>query len=198
MSGGSNIYGPQYNGPPGAQFKSDSQVGAIAALLGGLTVGGNNTSIEPPGTSDAGAGSEPRSQSLPIGAIVGGVIGGITLAGLVAACLWVIRRRAQLDHETAAQQEAPVPFLGTTSRPTGKHPPPPPGTSTVLGRSGASSKSGITGMPVGPMATTMEELVSAPNQHLGNERQWDPNELPPDYSTQIARGGTLERGNTTD
>ncbi|KAL0060253.1 hypothetical protein AAF712_012963 [Marasmius tenuissimus] len=194
-SEGSNIYSPQYNGPPGAQFKTDSQAGAIAALLGGLTVGGKNPSAEPPGTSDPSAESGPRPQSVPVGAIVGGVIGGIALAGLVAASLWVYRRRARAksrDHETVTPWEAPTPFLDTKARLTGGKPPPPPKTSTVLGQSDASSDSGATSTP-GIMATAMEGLFSAPNQRVENEGQWDPNELPPEYSTQIGRG-TVERG----
>ncbi|KAJ8089978.1 hypothetical protein PM082_018556 [Marasmius tenuissimus] len=179
-SEGSNIYGPQYDGPRGAQFNSDSQAGAIAALLGGLTVGGNNSSTEPPGTPDSSAGSGPRSRSVPVGAIVGGVIGGIALAGLVAASLWVYRRRVRAksrDHETVTPWEAPAPFLDTTARLTGGKPPPPSGTSTVLGGSDASSDSGATSTP-------------------GFERQWDPNELPPEYSTQIGRE-PVERGKRT-
>ncbi|KAL0057579.1 hypothetical protein AAF712_015777 [Marasmius tenuissimus] len=195
-SGGSNIYGPQYNGPSGFQFNNDSQAGAIAALLGGLTVGENNPSTEPPGTSDPSAGSPgPRSQSVPLGAIVGGVIGGIALAGLVAASLWVYRRRVRAksrDHETVTPWETPASFLDTTARFMGKKPPPPPKTFTVLGQSDVSSDSGATSTP-GIMATAIEGSVSAPNQRVENEGQWDPNELPPEYSTQIGRG-TVKRG----
>ncbi|KAJ8089990.1 hypothetical protein PM082_018568 [Marasmius tenuissimus] len=183
MSGGSNIYGPQYDGPPGVQFASDSQVGAIAALLGGLTVGRNNASTELSGASDASAGSKPP---VSIGAIVGGVIGGIALAGLVAASLWIYRRRVRAksqNHETASQWGAPDPFFDTMPRTTGKNSPPPSGTSTVLGRSDVSSNSGATST-LGLMATTME-LVLALDRRLGNARQCDTNEPPPEYSTQI-------------
>ncbi|KAL0057439.1 hypothetical protein AAF712_015920 [Marasmius tenuissimus] len=169
MSGGSNIYGPKYDSPAGVQLNSNSQVEAIAALLGGLTVSGNNASTEPPGTSDPGAALKPRSRSVPLGPIVSGVIGGIALAGLVAASLWVYRRRARAesrDHETASQWGVPDPFLDMTPRTKGKNPPPPPEISTVL----------------------------ALNQHLGDARRWDPNEQPPDYSTQIEYGGTSGRG----
>ncbi|KAL0057170.1 hypothetical protein AAF712_016198 [Marasmius tenuissimus] len=192
-SGGSNvygpqvIYGPQYNGPPrGTQFVNDSQAGAITALMGGLAVGENNAS-----------GSEPLSRSVPVGAIVGGVIGGITLAGLVAASLWVyrLRVRAQRDHETVSPWEAPAPFFDTMARSTGKNPPPPPKTSTVLGPSDASPDSGATST-LESMATTTEGLLSALNQRVENERRWDPNEPPPEYSSQIERGG-VERGKRT-
>ncbi|KAK1224564.1 hypothetical protein PQX77_012543, partial [Marasmius sp. AFHP31] len=196
MSGGSNIYHPKYDKPAGGQFNSDSQVEAIAALLGGLTVRENNASTEPLGVSNASAESEPRSRSLPIGAIVGGVIGVIALAGLGAAFLLVYRCRVcakSRDHETAAQWEAPVPFLDKTPSPTGKHPPPPPETSTILGRSDASSDSEVAGT-LECLVTAIEELVSALNQRLGSGRRWDPNELPPEYSTQIERSDTLESG----
>ncbi|KAL0057578.1 hypothetical protein AAF712_015776 [Marasmius tenuissimus] len=192
MSGGSNIYGPKYDSPAGVQLNSNSQVGAIAALLGGLTVGGNNASTEPPGTPDTSSASEPRSRSFPVGTIVGGVIGGIALAGLVAASLWVYRRRVRAesrDHETASQWGVPDPFLDTTPRTKGKNPPPPPGISTVLGCRDASSDSGATST-LGLMATAME-LVLALNQHLGDARGCDPNEQPPEYSTQIEHGSTL-------
>ncbi|KAL0057511.1 hypothetical protein AAF712_015847 [Marasmius tenuissimus] len=195
MSGGSNIYGPKYDSPAGVQFNSDSQAGAIAALLGGLTVGGNNASTEPSGTSGASAGLEPRSRSVSVGVIVGGVMGGITLAGLVAASLWTYRRRVRAEsgsHETASQWGAPDPFLDMTPRAMGKNPPPPPGTSPISGRTDASSNSGATST-LGFMATAME-LVVALNQHLGTARPWDPNEQPPEYSTQIEHGGTSERG----
>ncbi|KAL0057300.1 hypothetical protein AAF712_016062 [Marasmius tenuissimus] len=187
-AGGSNIYGPQYNGPSGAQFNSDSQAGAIAALLGGLTVGGNNPS----------AGSGPRSQSVPVGAVLGGVIGGIALAGLVATSLWVYRRRVRAksqDHKTASQWGAPDPFLDTLPTTTGKNLPPPPEASIFLSRSDANSDSGVTST-LEFMATAMEGLVSTLNQRVENERRWDPNEQPPEYSSQIGHS-TVERGKRT-
>ncbi|KAK1222663.1 hypothetical protein PQX77_014479 [Marasmius sp. AFHP31] len=192
-SGGSNIYGSQYDGPPGVQFNNDSQAGAVAALLGGLAVGGNNAST----TTSPGApysGPEPPSHSSPVSAIVGGVIGGIAFAGLIAASLWAYRRRARAkpqDHEIAPTYEPSTPSFGTAPRFIGEHRPFPPGTSTVSGRSYTSSDSGATSTS-GFMPPTTEELVLVLNQRLRNEGRWDPSELPPDYSTQVERRA-LER-----
>ncbi|KAJ8088909.1 hypothetical protein PM082_014155 [Marasmius tenuissimus] len=190
-SGGSNIYSSQYDGPAEVQFNNDWQAGAVAALLGGLAVGGNNASTAPPG--DPYAGSEPRSQSSPVGAIVGGAIGGIILAGIIAASLGAYRRRVRAqaqDHEIVTPYEAPTPpNFNIALRSTGKHQPPPPsGTATVLDSTEASSNGGITST-----LGLLEELVGALNRRMGNERRWDSNEPPPDYSTRVDHS-PLERG----
>ncbi|KAL0068045.1 hypothetical protein AAF712_004948 [Marasmius tenuissimus] len=193
-SGGSNIYSSQYDGPTGVQFNNDWQAGAVAALLGGLAVGGNNASTAPPG--DPYAGSEPRSQSSSVGTIVGGAIGGIVLAGITVASLWGYRRRIRAksqDHGIVAPYEAPTPpGLDIALRSAGKHQPPPPsGTTAVLGSGEASSDGGTSTLRL------MEELVAALNRRVGNERRWDLNEPPPEYSTQVERG-LLERGIRAD
>ncbi|KAJ8090133.1 hypothetical protein PM082_018717 [Marasmius tenuissimus] len=192
-SGGSNIYGSQYNGPAGVQFNNDSQAGAVAALLGGLAVGGKKAFTAPsPGPPDAG--SEPRSKSSSVGAIVGGVIGGIALAGILAASLWVYRRRARAksrDHEIAAPYAVTTPSFTTAPSFGGEYRPSLLETSTVSGRGYPTSDSGATSTS-GIMSPTTEELVLVLNQRLRNEGRWDPNELPPEYNTQVERS-TLQR-----
>ncbi|KAL0057073.1 hypothetical protein AAF712_016301 [Marasmius tenuissimus] len=192
-SGGSNIYGSQYNGPAGVQFNNDSQAGAVAALLGGLAVGGKKAFTAPsPGPPDAG--SEPRSKSSSVGAIVGGVISGIALAGILAASLWVYRRRARTksrDHEIAAPYAVTTPSFTTAPSFGGEYRPSLLETSTVSGRGYPTSDSGATSTS-GIMSPTTEELVLVLNQRLRNEGRWDPNELPPEYNTQVERS-TLQR-----
>ncbi|KAK1223024.1 hypothetical protein PQX77_014100 [Marasmius sp. AFHP31] len=173
-SGGSNIYSPQYNGPPITKFDDDSQVGAIAALMGSLAVVENNS---PPA---------PRSPSTPVGAIVGGVIGGITLAGLIIIAIYYMRRRGvrARDQGRVTPWEASAHSLNIEKRrgsKPGPTPSPPPGNEAVVGQN-TGSDNRLTSNTRGPIvAVTTEELVLALNQRLRDERRWDPNEIPPEY-----------------
>ncbi|KAL0056806.1 hypothetical protein AAF712_016583 [Marasmius tenuissimus] len=185
---GSNIYGPEYDGPAGVQFDKDSQAGAIAALLGGLAVGGNLASSETPG-----GGSEPQSQLIPVGAIVGTVVGGVALVGIVAASVWICRRRRRIEAHgdgKVTPWEAPINSHDKTHGLQGGRRLSHLETSTVAGRRLASVNGDSTTSP-GVTTATTEELVLALNQRLRDEGQWDPSEIPPEYNSQIERS-TLE------
>ncbi|KAJ8090142.1 hypothetical protein PM082_018726 [Marasmius tenuissimus] len=181
-SPGSNVYGPEYDGPVGVRFDNSSQAGAIAALLGGLAVGRNNASQTPSGSPSVD--SDSRSRSTPVGVIVGAVIGGIALVGLVIASVWTYNRRCRTkaqDHEIVTPWKAP------TSLNKGwqdGHRPSLPGfvvddrnTRQTPGDR-VSNTSPITG-------ATTEELVLALNQRLRNEGRWDLNEAPPEYHSPL-------------
>ncbi|KAK1222665.1 hypothetical protein PQX77_014481 [Marasmius sp. AFHP31] len=179
-SPGSNIYGPQYDGPAGIQFDKDSQAGAIAALLGGLAVGGNSA-LETPGE-----GSDPRSRSVSVGAIVGAVVGGVALVGLATASIWIYRRRRRVETHgdgKVTPWEAPANSHDKTHGLHGGH------GHLASGNGDSSTSPGVT-------TATTEELVLALNQRLRDERQWDPSEIPPEYNPQIERS-TLESGRRT-
>ncbi|KAJ7249634.1 hypothetical protein C8J57DRAFT_1723828, partial [Mycena rebaudengoi] len=97
---GSNIYSRTWPGPSATIFTGLGQTDGLAALLAAIPLEpdpspgqssgspsptGDNTSPPPP--------PPPPTKKVPVGAIAGGVIGGIAVLAAVLLSLWALRRR---------------------------------------------------------------------------------------------------------
>ncbi|KAK0445650.1 uncharacterized protein EV420DRAFT_1717390 [Desarmillaria tabescens] len=90
-SGGTNIYGSSWTGPPSTSFSSDNQTVAISALLSAIPLADDQASSKP---SDTPTSTAPLStKKSPTGVIVGGVIGGLAVAAAMISGVLLLRRR---------------------------------------------------------------------------------------------------------
>ncbi|KAK1223023.1 hypothetical protein PQX77_014099 [Marasmius sp. AFHP31] len=214
-SGGSNVYGQAYDGPSNAEFNGNAQTAAIGALLGGVLLGGNETSpttspspTTPPTTESNGS----SSRSTPVGAIVGGVIGGLAgIALILALGLLYLRRKRAATHEdppkltpwtppaqayvsSPARNEENTPnaehFLDSKSQLSPQRLVTFPPQSTL----GPTTVSDYTESPSGPSnspgiaSATTDQLVTELSRRMPIDGQWDPDESPPDYQSEAGRG----------
>ncbi|KAK0433850.1 hypothetical protein EV421DRAFT_1993823 [Armillaria borealis] len=121
-SGGSNIYGTPWTGPPSTSFSSVNQTVAMSALLSAIQLiddqplsksSDNPTSSH---SSTASATTPPLSpKKNATGAIVGGVVGGLAVLVLTIVCVTVLlcrRRHRQRNH---------TPIVVDESSPTNNH-----------------------------------------------------------------------------
>ncbi|KAJ7652819.1 hypothetical protein DFH06DRAFT_1330913 [Mycena polygramma] len=120
-SGGNNIYGQSWNGPPSATFSGTNQTMALGALIGSLGITDASSSSASPSASSSNVptpNSSPSKSATPLGAIVGGVVGGLALIGLIVALL-CFRRRRRSAHRYSLPARAPQaqlePFLDPSS-----------------------------------------------------------------------------------
>ncbi|KAF5367476.1 hypothetical protein D9758_003701 [Tetrapyrgos nigripes] len=93
-SSGSNIYRQDWQGPPTGKFVSGSQTGALQVLIDGILLGTDSGA----GTSSTSSPSPPASKSSapPVGAIVGGVIGGVVFVATgLGLAFFLVRRWRQ-------------------------------------------------------------------------------------------------------
>ncbi|KAK0482996.1 hypothetical protein EDD18DRAFT_1432794 [Armillaria luteobubalina] len=98
-SGGTNIYGIPWTGPPSTSFSSVNQTVALSALLGGIQLlddQSSSTSITSPTLSaipHASTTPSPlRPKKNPTGAIVGGVVGGMAVLAIILVGALLLRR----------------------------------------------------------------------------------------------------------
>ncbi|KAF8075274.1 hypothetical protein FPV67DRAFT_1665996 [Lyophyllum atratum] len=109
---GSNIYGGAWSGPPSPTFSIDNQTRALAALNGGILLPITLSSSTPNLSPDDGG-----DKSSPVGAIAGGVVGGLVLICAIVMLLLLLRRRQrqrQREHQEAADNIAVYePFMAT-------------------------------------------------------------------------------------
>ncbi|KAL0566586.1 hypothetical protein V5O48_015423 [Marasmius crinis-equi] len=190
---GSNIYRQKWDSPPGPQFSNQSQAAAISALLGGMVLSQGSDSGSPT--------SKPLPPSnlaapVPIGAIVGGVLGGVVLIGVIPFSGWLYRwRRRQImgSRNSSAPEVRISPFnllvsvanqkshepddLKWTQRPD-----------DTCGTTNNNSENLVLPVPSisQPAEFTLEDLLLALDQQLQNEemqsdRRWDPYEDPLQY-----------------
>ncbi|KAL0066828.1 hypothetical protein AAF712_006231 [Marasmius tenuissimus] len=215
-SGGSNIYGQAYDGPSNAEFNLNSQAAAIGALLGGVLLGGNETSpntplTTPPTTSPTTESNSSSPRSTPVGAIVGGVIGGLAgIAVILTLGLLYLRKRHSGDHEDSPKVTPWTPAAPVYNSTPVKDEDNTPSTeqaidsrsqlspqrlatsapqSTYVSTSVDDSTEAPSGSPNVPgiARATTDQLVTALNRRLREEGRWDPEELPPEYQSE--RGG---------
>ncbi|KAJ6505662.1 hypothetical protein C8R47DRAFT_1243493 [Mycena vitilis] len=120
-SGGNNIYGQSWNGPPSATFSASNQTMALGALVGALGITDASSSSASPSASSSNTpnpNSSPSKSATPVGAIVGGVVGGLALVGLIVALLCFRRRRRSARRYSLpapAPQAQLEPFLDPSS-----------------------------------------------------------------------------------
>ncbi|KAK0433864.1 hypothetical protein EV421DRAFT_2039941 [Armillaria borealis] len=124
-SGGSNIYGTPWTGPPSTFFSSVNQTVAMSALLSAIQLvddqplsksSDNPTSSRSP---TASATTPPLSPKKNVtGAIVGGVVGGLAVLVLTIVCVLLCRRRhRQGNHTPLVVDGSPriiTPFMDTS------------------------------------------------------------------------------------
>ncbi|KAI3605511.1 glycoside hydrolase family 76 protein [Moniliophthora roreri] len=87
---GSNVYGTSFAGPPPNQFTADGQIRSQSILLGAISLR-NDTTTNP--ESETPNYPDPPRSNKNIGAIVGGVVGGIFFIVLVGLAVFFFRRR---------------------------------------------------------------------------------------------------------
>ncbi|KAK0476947.1 hypothetical protein IW261DRAFT_1635377 [Armillaria novae-zelandiae] len=128
---GSNIYGLPWTGPPRTVFSSSNQTLALSALLSGIqlldnqssskisdgptSLNGITTSSRPPARATT---SSPLTQKHnPMGAIVGGVLGGLAVLGVATACVLLYHRQhRQRNHAPPVNESSSqilTPFMAT-------------------------------------------------------------------------------------
>ncbi|KAK7018002.1 hypothetical protein VNI00_018457 [Paramarasmius palmivorus] len=186
---GTNIYGNSWIGPPNSTYSVDSQLAAARVLIAGIGLASQPTSLSPPSPSPPSPAetSSPEVKTSHVGAIVGGVLGGLFLIALVVVgTLFIIRRR---QHTMSQSTEAIQVFSGSVGslsaakpqqsekrqgrghivNPIYPHTHPRSEASTDLSSGSSRSESSTV------------DLVPMLNQGLQGER-WDREEPPPGYS----------------
>ncbi|PBK61062.1 hypothetical protein ARMSODRAFT_1025971 [Armillaria solidipes] len=122
-SGGSNIYAMPWIGPPRTSFFSYAQTVGLTALLSAIQLVDDQSPLK---SSDSPASSctptakmttsPSPSKKNTMGAVVGGVVGGLAVLALTIVCVLLCRRRhRQGNHTPLAVDESssriPIPFM---------------------------------------------------------------------------------------
>ncbi|KAK7051208.1 hypothetical protein VNI00_004708 [Paramarasmius palmivorus] len=195
---GTNVYGNSWIGPPNSTYSVDSQLAAARVLIAGIGLASQleipSSSTSPPLTSPSEP-SSPEAKSSNVGAIVGGVLGGLFfIALIVVGSLFIIRRRSQ--HMVSQSTEVMQAFPGSVaSTPPAGKPRQSEKRRQLEGRRHIVSPSthprseepqASTDLPSGSSRSSRSEpstveLVQMLNQRLQGER-WDREEPPPGYS----------------
>ncbi|PBK86047.1 hypothetical protein ARMGADRAFT_1169272 [Armillaria gallica] len=106
-SGGSNIYGLPWTGPPRTSFSSFNQTVAVTALLSVIQLeedepssksSDNPTSSRTPTATMTTPPLPPKKNGT--GAIVGGVVGGLAILAVTIVCVLLYRRRLRQSNHT--------------------------------------------------------------------------------------------------
>ncbi|KAG7099242.1 hypothetical protein E1B28_001105 [Marasmius oreades] len=198
MGSNRNIYSASWTGPPSvSNFDFNSQTNAMSILVAAIPV--RDSDSDTPGVTSAGpptpTGSNnpvPGPRPLNIGAIAGGVIGGLALVSLIlVAALYLIRRhlrsvssRKGIEVEPESGQLQPFTLISEKNPPRPKFHLSLPAT-TASGFSGSSlltSSSSTEPFRLGSMVPT-EELFRMLNERLQSGREWRGEEAPPEYAS---------------
>ncbi|KAJ7901488.1 hypothetical protein B0H13DRAFT_2335973 [Mycena leptocephala] len=173
-SGGTNIYGQSWTGPPNASFLGSNQVFALAALISAIGLEDEFPPTPTPSSPlspSTSSNPPPNRKSTHTAAIAGGSVGGIVFLAFVLATLWLLRRQRSRAHNgSLTRSTVPEPFLA--SHTAASHP---------------REKRRDHRNPRPPSAPIISVTIhTAPDQ--GNSenappsnRQWDGGEAPPDY-----------------
>ncbi|KAF9254080.1 hypothetical protein L218DRAFT_631456 [Marasmius fiardii PR-910] len=98
---GSNMYSSNWTGPPptNVSFDFDAQVTAQGVLLAAINLQGPDSGSSP----DPQSSNHPGHSSSSVGAIAGGVVGGVTGLILVALGLFFYLRKRRASKETSGR-----------------------------------------------------------------------------------------------
>ncbi|KAJ7228050.1 hypothetical protein C8J57DRAFT_1730664 [Mycena rebaudengoi] len=158
----SNLYSRSWLGPPDTNFTGAGQTGAISALLAAIPLLPAPSSTGPSSGSPSQTGNNnspplpPQSGKAPVGAIVGGVIGGLALLAAVLLSIWALRQR-QRNTDASRSVSSPV-MSGLIIEP--------------FAALGSSQSSGM----APPETESVRGLASHPASEVGNSR-------PPTYNS---------------
>ncbi|PBK86042.1 hypothetical protein ARMGADRAFT_1169270 [Armillaria gallica] len=125
-SGGSNIYGLPWTGPPRTSFSSFNQTVAVTALLSAIQLeddepssksSDNPTSSRTPTATMTTPPLPPKKNGT--GAIVGGVVGGLVILAVTIVCVFLCRRRHRQSNHTPpvvdhCSPQILTPFMATS------------------------------------------------------------------------------------
>ncbi|KAL0567390.1 hypothetical protein V5O48_014603 [Marasmius crinis-equi] len=180
---GSNIYGQKWSGPPTETFSNQSQAAAISVLLGGMAL---TPDAGPAADPDGNSNSNP-SDSVPKGAIAGGVIGCGLAIGLSVGGVWFCFRKRRRESISSKSKVIVTPFNLQTTTEKAQNP-------SILkldhlrqthgsdasrtasdNRAAASSRMQVTDGVLAVPAQSRE------TERRGAERGWDPHQSPPVY-----------------
>ncbi|KAJ6529794.1 hypothetical protein B0H19DRAFT_1193253 [Mycena capillaripes] len=169
-SGGTDIYGGTWVGPPSASFSGGSQTLALSGLLAGISLHNDTDATTSSSASGASSVSATASQSpsstlaasggshhAPIGAIVGGILGAlIFLVGCIVLFLFLRRRRANSDPYADEKSYAPStysepPTMATTGSTVRPFFAPSPPSSSGASPSPPPTTAGFAGLGARPM-----------------------------------------------
>ncbi|KAJ7159642.1 hypothetical protein C8R46DRAFT_1038931 [Mycena filopes] len=96
-SGDSNIYDASWTGPASSNYSAANQTIALGALISSIRVDSALSSPLPSSQLPAPSASQPPTPHRTVGAIVGGVFGGLVLASLAFWVLWRSQHRRKLS-----------------------------------------------------------------------------------------------------
>ncbi|KAK7030968.1 hypothetical protein VNI00_013916 [Paramarasmius palmivorus] len=122
---GDDVYGASWIGPPFSTFALDNQTNALTALVAAIPLHNETVDPTPTGTNKTTSPNSPNDdsqKSLNLGAIVGGVVGGLAfLALLITLVLCLLRRRqrkplSNLDASADVTETSPTQTSGTLPR----------------------------------------------------------------------------------
>lgn len=114
-SGGNNIYGGYWTGPPSANFSGINQTTALGALIG--AIGLESFPSLSPSPSPVSLSPTPSASGMKLGAVLGGVFGGLAIIiAALSGFLWRSRSRRRKVSSSALSAPQISPFdLGETS-----------------------------------------------------------------------------------
>uniref|UniRef100_A0A0W0F6R7 Putative glycoside hydrolase family 76 protein n=1 Tax=Moniliophthora roreri TaxID=221103 RepID=A0A0W0F6R7_MONRR len=202
-SGGSSIYGGQWNGPPVDKFEADNQTAAVQVLLAAIPLSEESTSPITP-VNPVESDSPPPKKPSAAGAIAGGVVGGLTVLMMIGIAVIFIRRRRYRRYEPpmvstfdvghvqpipprqsvgkGRKNSAPTTPIYHFKERTSQRPTPSGGeASTPAFQATPVRSSTYVAEPERPVnQMTTAELVQVLNGRL-QTGQWSEEELPPEY-----------------
>jgi hypothetical protein len=121
-SGGTNIYGQSWTGPPNASFLGSNQVFALAALISAIGLEDEfppSPTPSSPLSPSTSSNPPPNRKSTHTAAIAGGSVGGIVLLAFVLATLWLLRRQRSRAHNgSLTRSTVPEPFFASVFDPS--------------------------------------------------------------------------------
>ncbi|KAL0571724.1 hypothetical protein V5O48_010232 [Marasmius crinis-equi] len=198
-----NIYGAPWTGAQQPMnFSLEYQTNALSLLIPAISIQNDTTTPERPKPQPTTSAAKTRAN---LGAIVGGVVGGLAVMALLTIfVLWLIRRRSrtmQISDTNAARSEDRVrnriePFTNPASEKIGHRGGKQLSTTprdleraqdmslTDLDRTNTDISSSRS--PLGPNGEiSTADLVMLLNHRLqGQGREWREDEQPPDYASQ--------------
>ncbi|KAK1227453.1 hypothetical protein PQX77_009554 [Marasmius sp. AFHP31] len=187
------IYGPGFSSA--TQFSNYAQMGAITTLLGGVISGDDSAEVTP---NDPRAGDVVDHDKVPVGAIIGGVVGGFAGLVLVAAggCCYHRRRHSRQLVKSPTVEPYPAGLTFRQGKCEKRMPPGSPASQSSAGTTASESSVptslafALEPQPTRTREATTAELVTLLNQRLGiepqgaNSGQWNAYESPPEYRSQ--------------